>query len=78
MLNSLQASHVFRGMLGVTPPEQIDVLINRREELESLYERQDVTDERDAMYGRNMHQVVHVPTGTVVDGGVDRQGSLGS
>lgn len=78
MLNSLQASHVFRGMLGVTPPDQIDVLTKRREELESLYERQDVTDERDAMYGRKRHQIVHIPTGTVVDGGVNRQGSLGS
>lgn len=78
MLNSNQAYNVFKGNLGMTPPDQIEPLIARREELESLYERQDVTDERDAMYGRNRHQIVHIPTGTVVDGGVDRQGSLGS
>ena len=78
MLNYNQAYSVFKGNTGVTPPEEINSLIARLEELESLYKREDITDERDSMYGRKRHQVTHVPTGTVVDSGVNKRGSLGS
>ena len=48
------------------------------DELDGQFERSDATDRADSMYGRKRHKVIHTPTGTVVAGGVNRQGSLGT
>ena len=78
MLLPAAAHSVFNRRSGVTSASEIPSMISRRDELEAQFERSDATDTADAMYGRKRHQVIHKPTGTIVSGGVNRQGSLGT
>ena len=78
MLLPAAAHSVFNRRSGVTSASEIPIMISRRDELEGQFERRNVTDTADSMYGRKRHQIVHIPTGTVVTGGVDRQWSLGT
>jgi hypothetical protein len=78
MLFGNVAKAVFDGRTGVVPAQTAAGLKTRRDELDSQFERSDATDRADSMYGRKRHKVIHTPTGTVVAGGVNRQGSLGT
>ena len=78
MLFGNVAREVFDGRAGVAPASEVLAHKARRDELDGQFERSDATDTADSMYGRRRHQVIHTPTGTVVAGGVDRQGSLGT
>ena len=78
MLFGNVAKAVFDRRAGVTSAQEVSDLMARRDELAGQFERSDATDRADSMYGRRRHQVVHTPTGTVVAGGVNRQGSLGT
>lgn len=78
MLFGNVAKAVFDRRTGVSSASEVSDLMARRDELDGQFERSDATDRADSMYGRKRHKVIHTPTGTVVAGGVNRQGSLGT
>ena len=58
--------------------DDLKVLKSEYEELSGQFESGRADTEVDSMYGRKRNQVVHVPTGKIVNTSVDRKGSLGT
>ncbi len=58
--------------------EALKTLKAEHDELSSQFESRSATNTTDSMYGRKRTEVVHTPSGEVVNTGVDRKGSLGT
>ena len=61
--------------------EPVDKLLKLKEEFDELKDRfktVDATSHADHVYGRRRRNVIDTHTGEIVDGGTDREGSLGT
>ena len=58
--------------------EALKTLKAEHDDLSSQFESRSASNTSDFMYGRKRTEVVHAPTGAVVNTGVDRKGSLGT
>ena len=62
-----------------TPPiKDLKNLKAEHDDLSSQFKLRGATSTTDSMYGRKRTEVVHTPSGEVVNTGVDRKGSLGT
>ena len=73
-----QVRSLFDGDTGNLDPSQASKMVARKKELMPLFKKVDATDGSDSMYGRRRHAIIHIETGKQVDGGVNKQGSLGT
>jgi hypothetical protein len=58
--------------------DELEAAAEELSSLESRFKKEEVTDERDRVYGRKSYQVIDTMTDKVVDKYNDRQGSLGT
>ena len=62
--------------MGVTMDELL-ALFDEYEDLDGQFESKNATDQTDRVFGRKRTNIVHKPTGTVINSSTDRKGSLG-
>jgi hypothetical protein len=73
-----QVRSLFNGDTGNLDSSQASKMAARKKELMPLFKKVDATEGSDSRYGRRRHSIIHIESGTQVDGGVNKQGSLGT